>query len=312
MKRLLLIVVALVAALLVLPPLWFTLFPGEPAPPLPPPGRRVMLSSGAGVNVVEAGSGSPVVLVHGLPGTAYDWRETAAALGARRRHAIAYDRPGYGHSDPRPDGRYSLEANAADVADLLEALDLRDATVVGWSYGGATAISAAPRSKRIGRLVLVGSGGPDSPDAKPPEPSTFMRVFYSEPVMRWRRAIPPLGIGLMGAVSAAAFSDGPQPDWWLPGVRANFARWDTLMAYREEMAALGNAPGAFDPRAIAVPTLILHGDDDRLASVRIGRYLATQIPGARLVEYPGGSHMLPVTHADAIAEQIVEFSNSGR
>ena len=64
----------------------------------------------------------------------------------------------------------------------------------------------------------------------------------------------------------------------------------------------------FDPSRIAVPTLLLHGDDDRLASVGIGRYLVGVIPGARLIEYPGASHALPVTHAQEIAREIVAFS----
>ena len=113
----------------------------------------------------------------------------------------------------------------------------------------------------------------------------------------------------MRALSNVAFSGGPQPDWWLEGLQANFARWETLLTYREELLNL-NAEGLdrFDPTKIEVPTLLLHGDDDRLAPIAIGRYLATAIPNATLVEYPGASHMLPVTHAAEIAEPIADFS----
>jgi pimeloyl-ACP methyl ester carboxylesterase len=309
-----LVVLAGLLALVVLPPLWFLAFPGDPPPELPPPGRRVQLAGGTGVNVLEAGSGPAVVLVHGLPGSAYDWRETTAALAARGRSAIAYDRVGFGRSDPRRDGRSTPEANADELLALLEALDLRDATVVGWSYGGATAMIAAMRKPpRIARLVLVGTGGPDSPDARAPEPSLPMRLFNSDAALRWRALVPPVGIALMKAISAAAFSDGPQPDWWLAGVRANLARWETRTAYRDEMLGLaGESTGTFDPSAIAVPTLLLHGDDDRLASVGIARYLHTRIPGSTLVELPGGSHMLPVTHAPELADRIAAFSAAGR
>ena len=112
----------------------------------------------------------------------------------------------------------------------------------------------------------------------------------------------------MRALSEQAFSEQPMADWWLPGLIANLGRWETLLAYREEMFQTGGAGDRMDPARIAVPTLLLHGDDDRLASVAIARYLAGAIPDARLVEYPGASHMLPVTHADALAREIIAFS----
>jgi pimeloyl-ACP methyl ester carboxylesterase len=114
----------------------------------------------------------------------------------------------------------------------------------------------------------------------------------------------------MRVLSARAYSDGPQPGWWLEGLRANFARGETLLAYRNELSGIGaeTAPKPFDPRAIRVPTLILHGDDDRLASIEIARYLDSVIPDSTLVEVAGGSHMLPVTHAEWLAEQMVAFS----
>jgi len=158
-KRFALIFVSLLAALIVLPPLWYWVFPADPPPELPPPGRRVELPGGVGLNVLEAGSGSPVVMVHGLPGSAYDWRELSPELANRGLRAIAYDRVGYGRSDPRSDGTYTPEGNASELLGLLAALDLRDVTLVGWSYGGVTSILAVLRdSSRIGRLVLSRDG----------------------------------------------------------------------------------------------------------------------------------------------------------
>ena len=220
-----------------------------------------------------------------------------------------------GRSDPRSNGRYTPEANADELLALLDSLDLRDATVVGWSYGGVTAMVGAMKNPaRFGRIVLVGTGGPDSPDAEPPELPGFMRFLYSDPVLRWRVAVPSTGVALMKVSSEMAFSGGPQPDWWLQGLRANFARWDTLIAYRGEMSGIGVDPDAdqsdFAPETIALPTLILHGDADQLAPVGIGRYLDGLIPNSTLVEYPGGSHMLPITHADALAEQISRFARN--
>jgi pimeloyl-ACP methyl ester carboxylesterase len=311
MRRLFFGILVLAAAVIVLPWLWYTLFPGPPFPALPAPGMRIVLDDGVGVNVVEAGSGPPVVLVHGLPGSAYDWRETTAALAARGRRAIAYDRVGYGRSDPRTDGRYSPERNAEELVELLTALDLRDATVVGWSYGGVTTLLAALLDpSRIGEIVMVGTGGPDSDDAKPPEMPLAMRLLYSTPALRWRRTVRPVGAALVRAVTDAAFSGGPQPDWWLPGVAANLARWETVETYRSETMQIDpDGEGAFPVESIRLPALFVHGDDDRIAPVAVSRYLAGKVPGATLLEVPSGSHMLPVVWADELADLIVDFGS---
>ena len=310
MKRSLLIIAMGLIAAIVLPPVWFVLFPSEPPPPLPPAGKRIVLHDGTGLNVLDSGQGAPVVLVHGLPGSGYDWRETVDALNALGLRAIAYDRVGYGYSDPRKSGAYTPESNGAELIGLLDAMGLSDATVVGWSYGGATAMTASMGpSKRIQRLVLVGTAGPDSDEAQPPEPSALLRFFYSDAVLKWRSRIPPLSVALMKALSNTAFNEEPQPDWWLDGLRANLGRWDTLITYREEMLGLtSRSVQEFDPSRISLPTLVLHGDEDGLAPVAIARYLATRISGARLIEYSGASHMLPVTHAREIAEEIAAFA----
>ena len=300
-RRILLVVLLLVSAALALPPLWFALFP-SPAGELPAAGRRVVLPSGVGVNVVEQGSGPPVVLVHGLPGSAYDWRVLSEALAVRGRRVSAYDRVGYGRSDPRPDGAYTLAQNAAELVALLEALGLQHATVVGWSYGGGTAMLAAHRDPtRIGRLVLVGSGGPGIEATGPPP---FVAAL-ARPVLRWLRRVPPLASLLRASLSRAAFSDQPQPDWWLPDLAANFARPGTSHSYASEMADLeGPVP---DPSGLALPILIVQGEDDRLVPVAIARELHRLAPQSELQVVPGGSHMLPVTHAAWLADAIVGF-----
>jgi pimeloyl-ACP methyl ester carboxylesterase len=311
LSRICVALAALFVALIALPPLWYTLSPATP-PTMPPAGRRIELADGTGVNVIETGEigeGRPIVLVHGLPGSAYDWRNTLTALGERGVRAIAYDRVGYGHSDPRAAGApHTVETNADELLELLDAMDLEDVTVVGWSYGGATAMAAAMRApERISHLVLVGTGGPDSADAAPPEPPGFMKFLYSDPVLAWRSRIPPLTNGLISASSEQAFSGQAQPSWWIPGVQANFARPETVLTYRAEMFSI--EPGEFHAERIAIPTLLLHGDDDRLAPLAISEYLVTVIPGSELRITSGGSHMLPVTHANALAEAITGFSN---
>jgi len=299
MRRLGLALLLALLAAVVLPPLWFRLF-REPAPELPPAGRRVALASGVGVNVVEEGEGPPVVLVHGHPGSAYDWRLLAPVLAARGLRAIAYDRVGYGRSDPRRDDDYTFEANARELVELLAALELDDATVVGWSYGGGTSIVAAQRdASRIGRLVLVGSVGPGERIGPPP----LATLLFSAPVLAWVGAVPPVSARVRGAMSANAFSGQPQPDWWPPGLDANLGRAATRHTMLEEGVAY-DRQAVPDPTGLALPILVIHGDDDRLVPVAVGRELARRAPNARLVLVPGGSHMLPVTHPELLTDEI--------
>ncbi len=305
MRRFLMGLVLLVAAILVLPPLWFAVFPPD-SPELPEAGRRVTVGSGLAVNAIERGIGPPVVMVHGLPGSAYDWVPLIDALAARGRRAIAYDRVGYGRSDGRgPDAEFTAEANARDLAGLLESEDLRDVTLAGWSFGGPIVIRAAHlASDRVGRLVLIGTGGPSSDDDAPPDPGMLFR-----PIMTWIGWVPPIGRAMMTANSASAFSDGPAPDWWIPQLRANFAMPHTRKTYREEIASIAQSP-ALDLEQLEQPILLIHGDDDRLAPLAIGEYLHGRAPSSELVVVKNGSHMLPITHSEQLAERIVVFATA--
>jgi pimeloyl-ACP methyl ester carboxylesterase len=135
----------------------------------------------------------------------------------------------------------------------------------------------------------------------------MIRLLYSTPVLLWRRAVPPASRWLMGILSQQAYSGQAQPDWWLAGLEANFARMATTLTYRAELFAVPEA-GVLQPSEIAVPTLILHGADDRLAPVAIARYLHDAIPGSQYAEFPNGSHMLPVTHAAELAAAVHRFT----
>jgi pimeloyl-ACP methyl ester carboxylesterase len=121
------------------------------------------------------------------------------------------------------------------------------------------------------------------------------------------RLVPPAGLALQRAMSARAFSEQPQPAWWLPGLAANMAQDKTRTAYVREGALLTSSPTP-DSAGLALPILVIHGDDDRLVPVAVGRALADNNSRAELVEVAGGSHMLPVTHAALLADRIALFS----
>jgi non-heme chloroperoxidase len=288
-------------------PLLYAVVPYE-WPDLPPAGRRLPVGNELFVNAIDRGAGPAVVLVHGLPGLGSDWEPLIDALVSRGRRVIAYDRIGYGRSDGRPStdvGEFTVEANSRELITLIENEGLEDVTVVGWSYGGPISIEAAldaDGAARIGRLVLVGTGGPDSDDSEPP-PSPGL---IATGILRWVGLVPPAGAAMQRAASTQAFSEQDQPDWWLLNLSANFAAANTRVSWVAEGSAIG-ASGEFRPDLLTQPTLLIHGDDDRLAPLAIGEYVHSKIPGSRLEIVEDGSHMLPVTHAEHLAGLIVSF-----
>lgn len=306
MRKLLIVLIAVPVALIALPPLYYAVFPAEPVS-LPAPGRRIDVGDGVSVNALEWGSGgSPIVLVHGLPGTAYDWAPLGEALAERGHRVIAYDRIGYGHSDARRNDAFTPEGNARDLLGLLESEGLGDVTVAGWSYGGPVAIIAARLDpSRIGRLVLIGSGGPSD---DPREPPALVGVLASPPVRTWLAAVPPMGRGLQRVLSEQAFSGGEMPDWWLPNLAANFALPEMRDTYYAEGARFMESDLGIEK--IDLPILLLHGDDDRLAPLAIGEWLQAHAPRARLDVVEKGSHMIPITHAALLAERIAGFGDA--
>ena len=303
MRRILLGVLIVLAALIALPPLVYTIFPPD-APELPAPGRRIEVGGSLAVNALDRGSGSPVVLVHGLPGSAYDWQPLVDAIAGRGARAIAYDRMGYARSDGRGDDDFTIDANARDLVGLLEAEDLRDVTLVGWSYGGPVSIQAAGRAPdRVGRLVLIGSAGPSEDDDEPPVPPAWLG-----PALIWVGAVPPLGRAIQEGASTEAFSDGPVPDWWLPQLAANFAAPHTRYTYRQEIMQLADS-GELGLDAVSQPILLIHGDDDRLAPLATSEWLHRHAERSDLLVVEGGSHMLPITHTGFVADRILAFSD---
>jgi len=272
-------------------------------PQLPPPGRRIEVADGVFVNAIERGRGPTVVLVHGLPGTAYDWAPLTEALAERGLRVIAYDRVDFGLSDGRPDDDYTVAANARELLRLLDGEDLRAVTVVGWSYGGATAIRAAlDDPTRMASLVLVGSLGPED---EPREPPAAAAILFSDPVLSWIGAVPPVARGVQAAISRQAFSGQPQPEWWARQLAASLAAPHTRRSLRMEGARFDMQ--SLDPGPIPRPILVIHGDEDQQVPPTIGDWLHEHARDSRILRVEGGSHMLPITHTDLLADRIAAF-----
>jgi len=242
----------------------------------------------------------PILLLHGQPGAARDWEGVRAVIG-ERAETIAFDRPGWdGRREPR-----GLAGNAQAAATELDAVGVDRAVVVGHSFGGAVAAwLAADRPDRVAALVLV------APSANVASLNPLDHVL----------ATPVLGDVLASsalAAAGAALSAGPlrRPvaerlsldERYLQAAGRRLiapATWRTFML--EQRTLMRELP-TLEERlgAISAPTTIVIGTEDPIVPRASAHLLASQIPGAELVEVERANHLLPQIYSARVAEIIV-------
>ncbi|MDQ1710884.1 MAG: hypothetical protein QOE45_334 [Frankiaceae bacterium] len=248
-----------------------------------------------------AGDGPAVVLLHGQPGSHRDWRRVTTRL-SRTHRVFAVDRSGYGDAAREEPGGFA--ANADDLVRLLDEHGIDRATVVGHSWGGGAALSFAQRHpERVAALVLVAAAGTSDalsvgdaflglPVVGPLVALGMFRYVAPRFARTWLRLS---GSRLSPAHSAESAAE----------VRAWRGRpmWRTFLA--EQRAMLREAAGVAEHLGdVTAPTTVVIGDRDRVVRPRVGESLAAAIPGAHVRHVPGGGHLLPLEHPDALAEAI--------
>jgi non-heme chloroperoxidase len=285
-------------------PLWAPRV-GLGPPPLPAAGQRISLPSGYHLNVIDEGTGAAVILVHGLPGSAYDWQPLPERLRAAGFRVIRYDRVGYGHSDRRrTDGEHHLDANARELLELIAMLELHSPIVAGWSYGGGVALRAAAESpSAIGAIGLIGSIGPTTTMGSP----RVKRVL--EPVRRWALASGLPARAVIRLLGPIFFSGGAVPAWWPSHALAVIAAPGALHTWHMEETY--SDASRLVPERIGVPTVIIHGTADNNVAPATAGELHGRIRGSRLLQVEGGSHMLPNTHAELVVQALKELVTPG-
>jgi pimeloyl-ACP methyl ester carboxylesterase len=298
-----------------------------PAPAMsavPARDRELRLRDGRRVTYAEWGdpSGSPVLLLHGMPGSRLLCPDEQATTAAGVR-LIAPDRPGYGGSDPRP-GR-TIADGADDIADLIRQLDLAPLPVTGWSSGGPYALAAAARIPELVSSigVIAGDGPPgDVPgywDEATPELRDLVAAVRADPAaarprvaerLKWYDADP-------GSIIDRVASDPSNPDGALLSLPAVA---QALRAMFVEGARQGVAGYVDDWIATVLPwgfalgdinrdVLLWWGDADRLTTRAHTEHLARTLPRARLTILPGEGHNVAATHwAEILAAVLAPAS----
>ena len=268
----------------------------------------ITASDGAQIFYKDFGSGQPIIFSHGWPLCSDAWDlelKLAAEAGYR---AIAHDRRGHGRSSQPWDGN-DMDTYADDLAALIEALDLRDLTLVGFSTGGGEVARYIGRhgTDKVKKAALISAVPPlmlktaDNPNGVPLEVFDGIRKASLENRSQLYLDIasgPFFGFNRPDA----KVSQGLINSWWAQGMQAGHKNtYDSIAAFsatdfRSDLAK-------FD-----VPTLVIHGGDDQIVPVDTSaRATAALIRGARLIIYPDGPHGIADTHKDLLNEDLLEF-----
>jgi pimeloyl-ACP methyl ester carboxylesterase len=251
--------------------------------------------SGISVETVIAGTGPPLLFLHGGDYVAQN-RAFLDRL-AQRFRVVAPRHPGFG-TTPRPAWCRTVHDIAYLYLDLLDRLDLREATLVGSSFGGWVALETAVRStSRLGRLVLIDAlglkfGGREERD---------IADIYALPA---------------DDVLRRTFTDPARfvPDY----ATLDDAELQAIAHDREATALYGWKPYMHDPalmhwlHRIALPSLVMWGAEDGIVAPAYGEKLAAALPHARFERIAGAAHYPQIEQPEAVADQIARFAQENR
>ena len=256
----------------------------------------------------DHGSGSPVVLIHGWPLSGRSWEKQLPALVEAGYQVITYDRRGFGKSSQPWDG-YDYDTFTADLDALLAHLDLRGATLVGFSMGGGEVVRYIGRygTERVGKAVLAAAVPPylyksdDNPEGGLDDPT--IRQF--EDAVREDRI---------------AFLDEFITNFFAAGDRTDLISEPTRL-YHREIAEFASPKGTLgcigawgrtdfrdDLDKIDVPTLVIHGDSDGIVPFEVsGKRSHDTLEDSSLVLIEGAPHGFNATHAERFNRALLDF-----
>jgi non-heme chloroperoxidase len=271
----------------------------------------VTAADGARIHYKDWGAGRPVVLAHGWPLNADSWEGQQLFLAEHGFRAIAHDRRGHGRSTQTWHGN-DMDTYADDLAVLMDTLDLRDVTLVGFSTGGGEVTRYIGRhgTDRVAQLVLVSAVPPfmlrtdDNPEGVPIEVFDGIRAGSLADRSQTYKDLadgPFFGNNRDGQNP----SQGMRDAFWLQGLQAGARN-----AY-ECIAAFSATDFREDLDTVDVPTLVIHGDDDQVVPFEVGgKKSAERVAGAQLKVYPGAPHGITDTHKDQLNNDLLEFLKS--
>ena len=252
--------------------------------------------------------GRAIVFHHGWPLTADDWDNQMLFFLSEGYRVIAFDRRGQGRSNQTDIG-HNMDTFASDTADLVAALDLKNAVHIGHSTGGGVVARyvATAEPGRVSKAVLIGAITPvlgqieSNPTGVPLEVFDGFRKALIDNRAQYYLDLPSgpfYGFNREGAV----VSEGLIQNWWRQGMAGGAkGQLDTITAFSE-------TDFTEDLKAISVPVLVMHGEDDQIVPIdETARRAVKLLPNGTLITYPGLPHGLFATHPDVINADLLAF-----
>ncbi len=255
----------------------------------------------------DHGGGDPVVLLAGWPLDSRSWEPQVAALLEAGHRVVVYDRRGFGSSS-RPTEGYDFDTLAADLDRVITELDLRDATIVGFSLGTGELARyiGAHGTDRLKACVFIETLAPSfAKSAENPEGVDQAGVTGAQDAIRadrfaWLTGLLGDLLNLDENLGTRVSEETVRSLWDAAADASPWATWACPPGWLEDFTQ--------DIRRIDVPTLIMHGDADRILPVAgQGRRLHAALPDARYVEIEGGPHAMCVTHAKEVNRELLAF-----
>jgi non-heme chloroperoxidase len=281
------------------------------AKPVRKSASTITTKDGVDIYYKDWGSGQPVVFSHGWPLNSDSWEAQMFHLANNGFRVIAHDRRGHGRSSQPWDGN-DMDHYADDLAAVIEALDLKNAILVGFSTGGGEVARYVGRhgTKRVAKLALVSAVPPlmlktaDNPGGLPMEVFDGIRAGSVKDRSQLYLDIasgPFYGYNRPGAKP----SQGIVNAWWMQGMMGGHKNtYDSIKAFSE-------TDFRADLKKFDKPTLVIHGDDDQIVPIdAAGRASAALVKGAKLIVYAGAPHGLTDTHKDKVNADLLAFAKS--
>lgn len=268
---------------------------------------RVTTADGTSLYVKDWGQGRPVVLIHGWPLSADSWDYQAVALAEAGYRVVAYDRRGFGRSD-QPWTGYDYDTLSDDLAAVIDTLGLKDATIVGFSMGGGEVARYMSRhdGKGVIKAAFIGSIAPGlpksdaNPHGAPAEVFSGMQDAIRADRAQFFREFFPSFYGQ--ETEGGGVSEGVLDASWRIAMQAS------LKATLDCVATFGLTDLVADMDAISCETLVVHGTSDTTVPIEATAHrVAKLVKGAELIEYEGGPHGLPASHAQRLTDDLLKF-----
>jgi pimeloyl-ACP methyl ester carboxylesterase len=255
----------------------------------------------------DHGSGPAVVLLHGWPVDSRSWEPQVLPLLEAGYRVVTYDRRGFGRSY-RPTTGYDFDTLAADLDAVLTQLDLRDATLIGFSLGtGEVARYVGVHgTDRLRSCVLIESLAPsfaksaDNPMGVDQAAITGLQQTIRTDRFAWLSGLLGDFLNLDDSLGKRVSEDTVRALWNAGAEASPYATWACPAGWLDDFSQ--------DVTRIDVPTLIMHGTADHILPIDgQGRRLHAAMPQARYVEIEGGPHVMCVTHTDEVNRELLAF-----